>query len=131
MDRLAPNCNVIVKALSWDPNSQDMKVYKGLPIIARVNNKQFDIANSEMFTVKEVDNKKNHVVITDDVDDKVIPLDQMSRLFYPAYCVTTHKFQGSSIDKPFTVYEWNKMDKKLKYTAVTRSTKLEYLNIIV
>jgi len=34
MDKLAPNCNVIVKALSWDPNSQD----------TRVNNKQFDIA---------------------------------------------------------------------------------------
>jgi len=33
MDKLAPNCKTIVKALCWDPNSQDMKVFKGLPTI--------------------------------------------------------------------------------------------------
>ena len=131
MDRQAENCTTIVKALSWDPNSQDMKIYKGLPIIARVNNKSYDIANSEMFTVKEFDNKTNEVHITDEENEKAIPLDQMTRLFYPAYCVTVHKYQGSTIDKPFTIYEWTKMEKKLKYTAVTRSTKFEYLNIII
>ena len=103
-----------------------MKVFKGLPIIARVNNKNYDIANSEMFTVKEFDNKKNEVIITDDENEKVIPLDQMTKLFYLAYCVTVHKYQGSTIDKPFTIYEWTKMEKKLKYTAVTRSTKFAH-----
>ena len=107
-----------------------MKIYKGLPIIARVNNKSHDIANSEMFTVKEFDNKKNEVHITDGDNEKVIPLDQMTRLFYPAYCVTCCKMQGSSINKPYTIYEWNRMDRKLRYTSVTRSTKFEYLNIV-
>jgi len=130
MKTLAPRSAITVKALDWDPNSQDMKVFKGLPIIARVNNKQFDIFNSEMFTVKYYNIKTKEVHIVDEENEKVIPLDHMTSLFYPAYCVTTHKFQGSSIDKPFTIYEWSKMDKKLKYTAVTRSTKLNYLNIL-
>ena len=105
MSKLAPRSGITVKALSWDPNSQDMKVYKGLPIIARVNNKNFDVANSEMFTVKYYDIKTKEVHITDEENEKTIPLDQMARLFNPAYCVTTHKMQGSSIDKSFTIYE--------------------------
>jgi ATP-dependent exoDNAse (exonuclease V) alpha subunit len=130
MKTLAPRSAITVKALNWDPNSQDMKVFKGLPIIARVNNKNYDIFNSEMFTVKEYDGKTKEVHIFDDENEKVIPLDQMTRLFNPAYCVTTCKMQGSTINKPYTIYEWTKMDKKLKYTAVTRSTSLKYLNIV-
>ena len=107
-----------------------MKVFKGLPIIARVNNKNHDIANSEMYTVKEYDDKTKEVHITDEVNEKIIPLEMMTRLFNPAYCVTCHRYQGSTIDKSFSIYEWKKMDKKLKYTAVTRSTKLNYLNIL-
>ena len=102
-----------------------------LAVIARVNNKNYDIMNSEMFTVKEFDNEKNEVIITDDLNEKTIPFDQMSRLFYPAYCVTCHRYQGSTIDKPFSIYEWQKMDKKLRYTAVTRSTQFEFLSIII
>ena len=95
-----------------------------------MNNKNYDIANSEMFTVKYYEIKTKEVHITDEENEKIIPLDQMTRLFNPAYCVTTHKFQGSSIDKPFTIYEWQKMDKKLRYTAVTRGTLLKYMNIV-
>jgi ATP-dependent exoDNAse (exonuclease V) alpha subunit len=83
-----------------------------------------------MFTVQKYDIKTKEVHITDDENEKVIPLDQMTRLFNPAYCVTVHRYQGSTIDKQFSIYEWQKMDKKLRYTAVTRGTLLKYLNIV-
>lgn len=47
-----------VNKLSYDPNSQDMWLYTGLPLIARVNNKQHDIANNETFTVFHIDDKQ-------------------------------------------------------------------------
>jgi len=61
MIKYAPRNAKTVEALEWDPNSQDMKVYKGLPLIARINNAEKDIANSEMFTVKyyDVKNKRS------------------------------------------------------------------------
>ena len=104
-----------------------MKVYKDLPVIARINNKTYDVANNESFTVKAVN--KNSITVTDGENEKPIQVKDFAKLFYPAYCITTHKAQGTTIDKPFTIYEWRLFDKKLKYTALTRSTKKEYLNI--
>lgn len=117
-----------IKKLAYDPNSQEMRVFKSLPIIARVNNKAYDIANSETFVVKEV--RDEEIVITDDEGEKIIKLEDFSKLFYPGYCMTTHKAQGTTIDKPFTIYEWNRFDTRLRYTAITRASKFENISII-
>jgi 5-methylcytosine-specific restriction endonuclease McrA len=119
---------LVVRKLAYDPNSQDMRIYKSLPIISRVNNKHYDIVNNETFIVHEV--KKDEIVIKDDETVKTIKLDDFAKLFYPAYCITVHKSQGSTIDKPFTIYEWEKMDKRLKYTALTRGTKKNLISIV-
>jgi hypothetical protein len=47
------------------------------------------------------------------------------------YAFTTHSAQGMSIDKPYTIHEFNRMDKKLKYVALSRATKYENINIIM
>ena len=36
-----------------------------------------------------------------------------------------------SIDKPYTIHEFNRMDKKLKYVALSRATNYENINIIM
>ena len=59
-----------------------------------------------------------------------IPICLFQYLFYPAYCITTHKAQGQTIKEPFTIHEFDRMDHKLKYVALTRATKLEDINII-
>ena len=116
-----------------DPQSQDYSVYVGLPLIGRMNNRKLDISNNETFVVTKIDFKKKFVHIADLADDSTkreIPVSEMSKLFHLAYCVTTHSVQGSTIDQPMTIYEWDMMSQKLKYTALTRVTKLEHLNII-
>jgi hypothetical protein len=35
-----------------------------------------------------------------------------------------------SIDKPYTIHEFNRMSKKLKYVALSRSSMYEYINNI-
>ncbi len=42
-----------------------------------------------------------------------------------------HSVQGMSIDKPYTIHEFNRMDQKLKYVALSRATKHENINIIL
>ena len=34
----------------------------------------------------------------------VVALADIPSLFYPAYCITIHKAQGSSFDHPYTIY---------------------------
>ena len=46
-----------LKKLSYDKNSQDVKLYSGMPIIARKNCKPLNIFNNETFTIKEIRQK--------------------------------------------------------------------------
>lgn len=118
----------VLKKLEYDPNSQDVTLFKGLPIIARVNNRENDIANNETFNVQSISG--TDVTISDGTDTKVIPIGIFQRLFFPAFAITCHKAQGTSIDRPFTIYEWEKFSTRMKYVAITRSTKLQYVNIV-
>ena len=56
--------------------------------------------------------------------------ENFQKLFRIWYAFTTHSSQGMSIDKPYTIHEFNRKSKKLKYVALSRSTKHEYINIM-
>jgi len=47
-----------------------------------------------------------------------------------AYCITTHVSQGSTYDFPYSIYEYRYFDKKLLYTAMSKSTKKSNINFI-
>ena len=49
---------IFVPKHAMNKQSQDMYVYVGLPLIASVNNRQLDFANSEDFIVKQMKDPK-------------------------------------------------------------------------
>jgi len=64
------------------------------------------------------------------IESVCINISNFQYLFYPAYCITTHKAQGQTFKEPYTIHEFNQMSHKLKYVALTRATKKEHINII-
>ena len=126
MDREAKdNKFIFVPKHPFDDNSQDMKICEGTPIIARKNELAKDILNNETFTIKNI--KKNVFILDNDIE---ITKDEFAKLFYPAYCITTHKSQGQTFNEAYTIYEWDRFDKRLKYVALSRSTNKNHINII-
>jgi ATP-dependent exoDNAse (exonuclease V) alpha subunit len=71
------------------------------------------------------------IIIKNDRNEIKIKADEFQKLFRIGYAFTTHSAQGMSIDKPYTIHEFNKMDQKLKYVALSRATKHENINIIM
>ena len=116
---------VHVPRLDYDQNSQDMKVYVGLPIIARINALDLDIANNNTYTVKRIDDDK----ITLD-DGTEIYVGDFAKHFYPAYSITTHKAQGDTFHFDYSIYEWDRMDATLRYVALTRGGNIKHINIV-
>ena len=53
--------------------------------------------------------------------------------FIFSYCGTCHSLQGSSIDKPITIFEWNfkHVSRNWLYTAVTRATHLKNVKFFI
>ena len=60
-------------------------------------------------------------------NDICISIKDVRANFIHNYCKTCHSFQGSTIDKKITIFDWRfiHVDRRWIYTAVTRSTKLD------
>jgi len=119
-----------LEKLAYDDNSQDVTLVSKTPVIAKVNNSKLSIINNERYTVKKVNNDTRELTIKNDRNEIVRGADEFQKLFRIGYAFTTHSSQGMSIDKPYTIHEFNRMSKKLKYVALSRSTKHEYINIM-
>jgi hypothetical protein len=116
--------------------SQDMYIYIGLPVIAMRT--KFDkaegllFANSETFEVCIIgdDYISMYNERPDDNGNKELyvyncPIEDFNKYFLMNYCSTTHKCQGETITENFAIYDWNAMDTKLRYTALSRGKKVE------
>ena len=115
-----------LKAYTYSDNSQDIYLLKGMPVIARITTE--DLSNNDQFIVQKV--ATDIIILTDGQATMEIETADFTRLFNLAYCITTHCCQGSSYDFPCTIYEFHKMDARLKYVSLSRSTKKEYINMI-
>ena len=45
------------------------------------------------------------------------------------FCITVYRFQGVDVDTHFNIFDAQHMNKKHMYTALSRSTKFEYIHI--
>jgi len=118
--------------LKYDKNSQDMRLLPGMPVIARVNNKSFDICNNQLFTIKKITAEKISILGDDQYieTDFLIKDNVFQKLFYPAFCITVHKSQGATFDHPYSIHEYEKFDERLKYVALSRATDINMINIV-
>jgi energy-coupling factor transporter ATP-binding protein EcfA2 len=103
----------------------EMKIYKGLPLICKVNNQKLEIFNNESFRVHDFNVQKQIVKITNS-ENKIIEITFKDlNTFQPGYARTCHVAQGQSYDQPYTIFEWNHhfATKEWKLVAISRTTE--------
>ena len=116
--------------LQYDQNSQDVILVRKTPLIAKVNNWKLKLINNESYTITKIDVDNQEITIQNDRNEITITKDEFQKLFSVGYAFTIHACQGMIIDKPYTIYEWEQLNKKLKYVALSRATQKEHFNII-
>jgi hypothetical protein len=129
--------NSILIKTNDDDMTQDIYIYEGLPLIARKNTQGGDeIINNEKFILDGYDN--NYLFLSserpneegDQIIHKIdIKINDIHKYFLLNYCSTTHKAQGETIKEKFTIYDFNYMSKKCKYTALSRAKSAEQIII--
>jgi ATP-dependent exoDNAse (exonuclease V) alpha subunit len=118
-----------LEGLSYDDRSQAVILNKGVPIISKVNNEDIGIFNNQRFKIVKIGSLT--ITIEDDFEKLIkINIPDFQKFFLVAYATTTHSAQGMSIGKPYTIHEWDRMDKRLRYVALSRSRAYEYINVM-
>ena len=115
-----------LKAYKYSDNSQDIYLMKGFPVTARITTE--DVSNNDQFIVLKV--AADIIILTDGHATMEIQTADFTRCFNLSYCITCHAAQGSTFDHPYTIYEFRKMDSRLRSVSISRSTKKEYINMI-
>lgn len=115
--------------LSWDKNTQAYKCFVGLPVIARRMDQKNNIVNNETYTVTEI--SEEFITVQNSEKQEIdVERKRFHMFMQPAYCITCHKSQGETIREDYTIYEFEKMDRRGKYVAVTRGETLSQINIV-
>ena len=106
---------------------QDQYIANNMPIMAITAyenvDKNIKILNGMQFKIKNYDEKYIYI------DDFKLLYKEYMDIFVPCYAMTNHKFQGSQICEIYTIYEWDKMTVRERYTAVSRSLDKKYIQI--
>ena len=101
-------------------------LHVGLKLMAyKSNGKKY--YNSEDFTVKSFDDE--YMCLLNDFDNSEINVElKFTNHFKPMYAMAVHKAQGMTINRPYSIYEYNRMQHDMLYVALTRTSKNEYVN---
>jgi ATP-dependent exoDNAse (exonuclease V) alpha subunit len=113
-----------LKKLDYDNNSQDVTIMEGMPVIARINSLGDNIANNETFDIIQL--SESVCVLSGGI---TIDIKDFQRLFYVAYAITCHKSQGQTFDHAYTIHEFSRFEDDMKYVALSRATKKEFINV--
>uniref|UniRef100_A0A6C0EDG0 HNH nuclease domain-containing protein n=1 Tax=viral metagenome TaxID=1070528 RepID=A0A6C0EDG0_9ZZZZ len=119
-----------IEKLIYDDNSQDLKLTIGMPVISRVNKISIDLVNNQTFKIISI--KNDIITLQDEYDDSIlidVNKKDFSKLFYIGFCITIHKSQGQTYNRPYTIHQWGILNKKLKYVALSRGTNKNIINI--
>jgi len=124
-------CNLFAKdkryvtvEFKYDNKKETYKVCKKHACTCNNEHKrQKKIFNTMEFAIEDM--RENEFKVNNEWYDEK----EFSESFIPSFCVTVYKYQGADIDEPYNIYDVNRMDKKQLDTALSRTTKLEYIHI--
>ena len=114
--------------------SQDVYSSVGYPLTSRMNSKVQNKNERWVVTAQTDEEFTAQRVAMEHEGDAVQPtvtvkFTAFHRHFEPGFCITTHAAQGDTIRTVGTIYDWNKMSTKLRYTAISRFSSADLVQI--
>ena len=107
----------------YDGKRETYKVCEGMPVLATLNIKDREIYNTMKFVIEEIHNSR-FMVNREWFDQK-----EFAESFIPSFSVTVYKYQGADINEPYNIQDVNRMDKKQLYTALSPTTRFNYIHL--
>lgn len=130
--RLNERRGVFVAAVDTTEGQQDAYLYPGCPLIAYRNHRRAAetyCVNAERFMVESV-SESNLVVVAQRPEGdhrwNIATVD-FHTYFHLSFAATVHKSQGDTMVGPITIWDHDRMDARILYTAITRAKALDQI----
>ena len=107
----------------YNNKKETYKVCNRMPVIATQNIKDKEIFNTMEFEIQDMDDRGYKI------NNIWFEPKEFSESFIPSFCVTVYKYQGCDINEHYNIHDVNRMDKKQLYTALSRTTKFDYIHV--
>jgi len=110
--------------------ADDVILYVGLPVMAKVNCRDDNVINSDEFVIKELRPNESIIVLERDENKEdllEVEFKEFHNNFVANYAATTHSSQGVTIVGGLNIWDWFMMidNPKVGYTAVSRAKKCD------
>jgi len=129
MERYKKEKYITIEKNKHNSQSQEILLYKDLPLICKVTDETSTLNNNEQFIVKSFDENQTIIKSTIDQRELTIENNEINKQFYPAYCITIHASQGCTIKEPYTIHQFYRLNNHLRYVALSRSNLYENIHI--
>ena len=131
MLRYRPENYITIPNNKINPQSQDMYIYNDLPVICKITDEKQTLNNNEQFIITKYDN--DFISVKSTIDERILDIEtsKFNKIFLPAYAITIYSSQGCTINKPYTIHEFERLNKRARYVSLSRSSKIEYINIAI
>lgn len=107
-------------------------IKEGMKVFCITNNfKKYNIFNNKLLIINEIIKRDNETFYTlKDLDGNILEAEPInSKYFEMAYCQTTHKYQGLTINENYNIHDVDKMSFNCLYTALSRAKKLSQIHL--
>jgi len=102
----------------------------GQPMMLEKFNRHSQHPKNTTLTIEAADADDITIAATNGIASFKIPTKDFWELLRPAYCLTTHKSQCETYHQPYNIYEYWRMDTRMRYTALTRAKTAGQITIM-
>lgn len=127
----------------WKQLRPDFKVCIGLPIMGyHDTDTTLEVFKTRTFKIVDIKSESSEenssstsslILQRTDVDDDTlltIPQSFAATAMDYSFCVTTHKIQGITRRGHYNIWEADRMNRNVLYTALSRGTSLQYVHVV-
>ena len=125
-ERFVEGKDFVMVTFRYNGGRESYKICKGMPLLATQNLKNDNVFNTMEFVLEDMRQKGE---MEFKVNGKWYGISVFAGTFIPGFCVTVYKYQGADIDENYNIHDVGLMDKKQLYTALSRTTKFEYIHL--
>jgi hypothetical protein len=99
-------------------------------MLEKFNKKYSEHPKNTTLTIEAADANNITIAAVNGINSFKIPTKDFWELLRPAYCLTTHKSQCETYHQPYNIYEYWRMDTRMRYTALTRAKTAGQITIM-